>query len=306
MASAEENPYIKARKPSTWPPLLVGVGAALVMLVPGWVTGGRVLIPGLFSARRGGFTLLPLDLGHVFSVFGMLVLGGMVAGLVVRMLRRRHPMKAWPAALGVLLVHVLVGAQSLLALAGGLAMAHATGSQQGLYFAGLLVVVVLGVLFAQLSVLLATRRSPAFAALGVALSAVLVANWIAAPLAVMTGYSMGPSLVLRWVPSVIVGVALIWCGVRPWGRLVVWVTGLGMLWVLPAVMTVLPYALNVPALQSDPQGLVYGIATQIVPVVLRQEAVSVAVALVIGVVGTVVRMLVTSRRVSPAATPSVA
>ena len=76
-------------------------------------------------------------------------------------------------------------------------------------------------------------------ALAVALSGVWVGEWIGT--VVIGVFGPSPPMIfidaLRWVAAVVVGVALVWCGVRPWGRILVWVAGLLTLWVLPAMMS---------------------------------------------------------------------
>lgn len=98
---------------------------------------------------------------------------------------------------------------------------------------------------------------------------------------------------LRWVPVVIVVVALIWCGVRPLSRLVVWAAGLFALWMLPAVFTALSYALGMRVLDGDLREMAQA-AAQVFPMALEVEVLPVGVALVIAVVGTVVRWKTTA------------
>jgi len=136
--------------------------------------------------------------------------------------------------------------------------------------------------------------APLRAALGVALSAVPFTGWIGTAIVAFTtfnGYPQEVATVLRWLPAVIVGLALVWCGVRPWGRIVVWVVALLSLWVVPAVITALSYVLGSRVLQGDLREMADA-AVRIFPQALGIEWTSVVVALVIGVVGTGVRMLV--------------
>lgn len=318
MASDRRNPYVTATRPRRWPALLAGVGAALVVMAPWWLTGGRLQVPTRWDAERltgrGPFAFLPLDLDHVFPLFATLVLGGVVAGLIVRMLRRRRPVAVWPAAWGVLLAQLVTAVQSFIALLGRLGIGGGSEQVVGtmlmdgtqlLYLLGLVLVVVVGLLFAQLGLLFATRRSPAFGALAVMLAAPLVTNWIGGPLVVFVsidGYPMWLAMMLRWLPAVIVGLALVWCGVCPWGRLVAWAVGLAALWVVPAAITAVSYTVGIRAIQNDPQEIPRAIAQYFVPA-LNAGVAPVVVGLVIGVVGTVVRMLVGRSPVSPPVAP---
>lgn len=97
--------------------------ASAVVLFPSWVGGGRLPLQNLWHEQTMPedmpFSLLPLSQYYALSIFVMLLLGGVIAGLVVRMLRAR----AWPAALSVLLAHVIATVQSFGVLADGLGLA---------------------------------------------------------------------------------------------------------------------------------------------------------------------------------------
>lgn len=269
------------------------------MLFPSWVGGGRLPLQNLWHEQTMPgdmpFSLLPLSQYDALSIFVMLLLGGVVAGLVVRMLRAR----AWPAALGVLLVHVIATVQSFAVLAGGLGLADGSaGSREMLYFGGMLGGVLAGMLLAQLGCWMASRPAVPLPALAAALSAVPVRSWIGFMIASfnpITGYPPEVGMVLRWVPAVIVAAALIWCGVRPLSRLVVWAAGLFALWMLPAVFTALSSALGMRVLDGDLREMAE-VAGQIFPMALEVEVLPVGVALVIAAVGAVARLLM---RTSP-------
>lgn len=290
------------RKPSFWIAFGVGIVASALMLVPMWVTGIRLPLQNLWGTDTMPddmpVALLALSQYEVFAIFAMVLLGGVVAGLGVRMLRRWRPMRAWAAALGVLLVHLVVTVQSFAVLGDGLGVSDGTaGTLQLMYFAGMLAAVVLGILLAQLGVLLTTRRSSAFAALAVALSAVWIGQWLGSVIGAIWGIAGPPVFlfdVLRWVPAVTVGVALVWCGVRPWGRIFVWIAGLLALWVLPAAITAVAYPLGTRAFGGDVREM-SAAAAQIFPQALEIGVPAVVVAAVIGVVGTAVRMLLARR-----------
>lgn len=288
----------EVRRPA-WISLVVGIAASVVLLFPSWVGGGRLPLQNLWHEQTMPddmpFSLLPLSQYYALSIFVMLQLGGVVAGFVVRALRAR----AWPAALGVLLVHVIVTAQSFSVLANGLGLAdRSAGSREMLYFGGMLGGVLAGMLLAQVGCWMASRRTVPLPALAVALSAVPVRSWIGFMIASfnpITGYPQEVGMVLRWVPAVIVAAGLIWCGVRPLSRVVVWVVGLLALWVLPAVFTALSNALGMRVLDGDLREMAE-VAAQIFPVALGVEMWPVMVALVIAVVGTVVRSVVGGAR----------
>ncbi|QMU96904.1 hypothetical protein FVO59_06465 [Microbacterium esteraromaticum] len=281
--------------------LVVGTVASVVLLFPSWVGGGRLPLQNLWHERTMPedmpFSLLPLSQYYALSIFVMLLLGGVVAGFVVRVLRARP----WPAALGVLLVQVIVTVQSFAVLGNGLGIADGSaGAREVLYFGGMLGGVLVGMLLAQVGCWMASRRTVALPALAAALSAVPVGSWIGFAIASfnpITGYPQEVGMVLRWVPAVTVAAALIWCGVRPLSRLVVWVVGLLALWVLPAVFTAVSYALGMRVLDGDLREMAQA-AGQVFPMALGVEVLPVVVAAVSAVVGTIVFQI--WRRPSPA------
>lgn len=162
-----------------WISLVVGIVASVVLLFPSWVGGGRLPLQNLWHEQTMPedmpFSLLPLSQYYALSIFVMLLLGGVVAGFVVRMLRAR----AWPAALGVLLVHVIVTVQSFTVLAGGLGIADGSaGPRELLYFGGMLGGVLMGALLAQVGCWMASRPAVPLPAFAVALAAVPARTWL--------------------------------------------------------------------------------------------------------------------------------
>lgn len=291
-----EAPPTRAR---SWPSLLIGVAAAAVMLFPAFSYGLRLPLQNLWNSQVTEpedmpFALLPLSQYFAINVFVMLVMGGVIAGLAMRVMRRRWMPRTGAAALGVLLVHGVVSVQAFVVIAGGLGIGDGSAdARQVLYFSGMLGGVVIGILFAQLGLWLISRASVMPAALGIVLAAVPASNWLS--LAVVATPAIGgwTSLPLFswWLPGIIVGVTLAWCGVRPLVRLIVWVVGLLAVWVVPALFTAIMYALGSRVFDGD-LGMMAEAGTQVFPQVLAVSWQPALVALVIGVIGVVVRMLV--------------
>lgn len=295
-----ENTPVKA---PVWLSLLIGAASAAVMLFPSWVGGGILPLQNLWHTQTMPedmpFALLPLSQYYAINIFVMLLLGGVVAGLVVRAASRRRMLRAGAAALGVLLVHLIVTVQSFAVLGAGHGIWDGSaGGREMLYFSGMLGGVIVGILLAQLGLWLTSRASVTPVALGVVLAAVPFANWIGTAITAFTTYMGYPQFVadvLRWLPAVIVGVTLAWCGIRPLVRLVVWVVGVLSVWILPALFTAIMYALGSRVFQGD-LGMMAEAATQVFPqavAVMWQPAV---VALAIGVIGLAARMLIARRR----------
>lgn len=279
-------------------PFAIGVAGGILGIVP-WLVGGGILpLQNLWATQTMPddmpFSLLPLSQYYVTTVFALVLLGGVFAGLAVHMFARSRALASWPASLGVLLVHVIVVVQSFSVLAGGLGLGSGGDRRALLYFAGVLGGTIVAVLLAQVGFWMTSRRSVAVAALGVALAAVPFASWVARLVVSFTGEAFPPpflSPLVHWLPAVIVGAALVWCGVRPVARLAVWVAGLLAVWALPALFTALQAGLGMRVLQGDVVEMMR-VSLDVFPLALAEVWLPVVVALVIAVVGTIVRMLV--------------
>ncbi|MGW9159145.1 hypothetical protein [Microbacterium sp. NPDC055665] len=279
-------------------PFAIGVGGGVLGILPWLVGGGMLPLQNLWAAATMPedmpFVLLPLSQYFATLLFSVLLLGGVFAGFALHFVARRRAVAVWPAALGVLLVHVIAVMQSFAVLAGGLGLGRGGDSRAMLYFAGLLGGVVAAILLSQLGFWMTSRRSVGVVALGVVLAAVPFGNWISRFFVAVTGEVSPPLFLpdlLRWLPAVVVGAALVWCGVRPAWRIVVWVAGLLALWILPALFTAIQYGLGMRVLDGNLPEMAQA-AVQVFPMVLAEVWLPVVVALVIGVVGTVVRMVV--------------
>lgn len=274
-------------------PLAIGVGGGILGLVPWLIGGGRLPLQNLWATATMPdampFALLPVSQYFATTLFSLVLLGGVFAGLAVRAVGRRRSVAGWPAAVGVGIVHVVAIGQSLVVLADGLALGRGGDPRASVYFAGMLAIAILASLFAQLALWMTGHRSVAVAALGVALAAVPFGTWLVqGVLAPNSQYGPGVGLAAFWTPAVVVGAALIWCGVRPPVRLVVWVAALLALWILPALFTAVQYGLGMRVLQGDVAEMAAA-AIDVFPAVLREVWMPVAGAFAIGAVGTGVR-----------------
>lgn len=278
-------------------PLFLGIGGAVLGLLP-WVIAGTLPLQNLWASptmpEDMPFVLLPLSQYQATLLFSLVLLGGVFAGIAVRVVARRRDVAVWPAALGVALVHLVAIMQSFGVLAGGLGLGRGGDSRAILYFAGILGGVIVAALLAQLGVWMTSRRSIGVAALGVALAAVPFGSWVGRWFLAFTGEVFPPVFLpelLRWIPAIVVGAALVWCGVRPASRIVVWVVALLSLWLVPALFTAIQYGLGMRVLDGDVAEMAR-VSVQLFPMVLAEVWLPVVVALVIAVVGTVVRMVV--------------
>ncbi|MCO4275520.1 hypothetical protein NG701_13950 [Pseudarthrobacter sp. HLT3-5] len=282
--------------------LLIGLLAGLLGLAPWLVTGAQLPLQNLWGAellpQQMPLSLLPLSQYELTTLVALMTAGGAAAGLAVRLwspVRRR--LVVWCAAGGVLAVQATVTVQAFSVLDAGLA----GGAMSGVYFAGLLAGVLAAIVAGMLALLLIAAKSRALTALGVGLVAVPFGSWVgewAGNLAGAGNLSAPVMTLLRWLPAVLVGVALAWCGLRPACRAVVWLVNLAALWVVPALFISVNYVLGTRLPGRDPQEMVLMIR-QILTATLGPDGgagPTVLLALAIALAGAAVRELARRRR----------
>ena len=283
----------------------LGVLGAMVGVLPQVVGGGRLPLQNLWPEAVGPgempFSVLPVSQYQSTAIFAMLVAGGALAGLGIHVLARRSGWAAWPAALGLLVGHAGVIAQSFSVVGRGLRIgSEAADDRAALYFAGLLGGTIASALVAQAAFWTISRRSVGVAALGLGLVAAPVASWAGLWAVMLAGPAAVPPLLLfllRWLPAVIAGAALAWCGLRPLGRVLTWLLVLAGLLLIPALLTAVRYALGLRVLDGDLTEMAAA-GGQVFVQALAVGIPLVTLAVVMGIAGLVVR------GVRPAAHPA--
>ena len=256
------NPSGKPGRDALWG-WLVGLLAGILGLAPWWITGGTLPLQNLWATQvmpaQMPPALLPLSQYEATTIVALLTVGGALAGLAVRIwspARRRLVM--WCAAAGVFAVHFTATIQSFSVLHEGLA----PGTLSDLYFFGLLAGVIGSVIAAFVAMLLIASPSPVKATIGFGLMAVPFTSWAVVWVVSVVGFLNVPTAVptiARWVPAVLVGCALAWCGLRPAKRAIAWVLNLVFLWLLPALFTAVQAVLGTRVLAGDiPEMLLMG------------------------------------------------
>ena len=237
--------------------VLIGVLAAILGLGPWLITGARLPLQNMWAAGTAPdqmpVSLLPLSQYELTTIVALLTVGGAAAGLAVRLWSpARRRLAVWCAAAGVLGVQFTATVQSFTVLDGGLAAA----AMARLYFAGLLAGVVASLAASLVALLLFSSTSRALVAWGVGLVAVPFGSWLVEWVVGFVGATNIPAAVpsvARWIPAVLVGCALAWCGVRTWPRAVVWLADLALLWVVPALFISVNYVLGTRVAAGDVQ-----------------------------------------------------
>ncbi len=268
---------------------LAGVLAALLGIAP-WLAGGGTLpVQNLWADGDAlpedmPFSLLPFSQYDALDLFVLIVMGGVFAGIARRTFLRTTPV--WSIALGLALGHAIAITQAFIVTSDGLVP---DDSRATIYLTGIVLGTLIGVAFSQLGLWLIAQPATVPAALGLALAAHPIASWLADWAYLVVDAANYPTwflAVLRWLPAVIVGAALAWCGFHPVRRLFVWVIALATLLITPAAFTAIQYALGTRVFGGD-LGMMAEAVAQVFPAALPVGVGPVVAATVLGALGAV-------------------
>ncbi|KQZ83259.1 hypothetical protein ASD56_13190 [Microbacterium sp. Root166] len=282
----------------------IGAGGAVAGLLPWLLSGARLPLQNLDvdgSSLAMPIAMLPFSQYYLVTIVALLVVGGAAAGIAGRALAPRRPRHGTTAlVLGVLLVQVLAAAQAAVVTVGLLERSTRT-----LVYAGAVgAVIIVSLMMSTLVLLLIARAPVPGATIALSLAALVSASWIGA--ALHDVMILAPNEILRvimpifhWMPAVLVGCAIAWCGFRTGGRIAAVVVSLAALWIGPAFFTGVSSAAGTRVLAPYPAEMAeYGIQVFLSALTMPELALlPVAVALVIGVVGSL--LLRTIRRPTP-------
>ncbi|GAA3284711.1 hypothetical protein [Paenarthrobacter aurescens] len=281
---------------------LIGLLAGVLGLSPWWITGARLPLQNLWATQvwpdHMPLALLPLSQYELTTIVALLTVGGAAAGLSIRIWSpARRRLVTWCGVGGVFTVQLVATIQSFSVLHQGLA----PGSMSSLYFGGLLAGVIGSMVAALVALVLISSRSTVKATIGCGLMAVPLTSWAVEWVVGVMGYINVPTAVpsiARWVPAILAGCALAWCGFLPARRLVAWVLNLAFLWVIPALFTSVQYVLGTRVSAGDlPEMLL--MSRQILAATLGPDGgalPTLLLAVVIGLLGVGVRAVVSRRR----------
>lgn len=281
---------------------LIGLLAAVLGLSPWWITGGRLPLQNLWATQvwpdQMPLVLLPLSQYQLTTIVALLTVGGAAAGLSIRIWSpARRRLVTWCAVGGVLIVQLIATVQSFAVLHAGLE----PGTMSSLYFGGLLAGAIGSMIAALIALALIASSSTVKATIGFGLMAVPLTSWAVQWAVGVMGYINVPTAVptiARWVPAILVGCSLAWCGLRPAKRLVAWVLNLAFLWVIPALFTSVQYVLGTRVAAGDlPEMLL--MSKQILTATLGPDGGAlpiILVAVAIGLLGVGARAIASRRR----------
>ncbi|MEO5534990.1 MAG: hypothetical protein ABIR17_07645 [Pseudolysinimonas sp.] len=218
----------------------IGVGAVIVGLLPWIISGMHLPLQYLWATATlppdMPIVALPFSQYAITLLLGLIVTPYAVAGIVARAFRARRP----PFALVVLgatmaFLQLIAMAQTAVVTRSGLTDEPAADRYVGFLSAGVALAVAIGLVV----LIWVARASRPFAVVALALAAHAAGFWVNSFLGVFSSpYELSwLASLLQWVPSVLVGAAIAWGGIRSAGRVVAAVLALLLLWVVPAVAT---------------------------------------------------------------------
>lgn len=227
----------------------IGAASALIALVPWLLTGARLPLQNLWATevrpQDMPLALLPLSNYSAVETSAMLVIGAAIAGAVAAICNARgRIVSARMVLVGVLVVQLGALAHAAIALRGGLG----DGSRAELYLWTLVGAAALSIALGALVLLGIASRRPAPFTLSVSAAAVALGQWlimlVAAAFPTTTTLPAMVWNLTAWLPPVVVGVAVGWCGVRSVGRAAASVASVVIIWAGPAFLTALFYGLG--------------------------------------------------------------
>ncbi|TFD62623.1 hypothetical protein E3T39_01360 [Cryobacterium suzukii] len=288
--------------------LVVGMLAAMVGLLPWLVTGMHLPIQNLWASNTlpedMPIALLPFSQYTITLIVAVVVTGSALAGGLARVTRAQHPRFALAAIIvGVLLVQVVAIVQTAVTVATGLAESPAAKVYLFALTAGTLAASLIGLLI----LMLIARAPAAGAVVAVSLAAVAFSAWlnglIAHPLSFETTETTRALLsAARWVPAVIVGLAVAWCGLTTIGRVAGAIVSFLALWIGPTLFTAVSAAAGTRVLAAYPAEMLdYGAQVFVSALGVKGGSLSLLVpAVIVMVLGLAVRWALRRRRLQAA------
>ncbi|MCX7523138.1 hypothetical protein OSC27_12735 [Microbacterium sp. STN6] len=294
------------RRLSAWAWLGIGAASAVVGLLPWLVTGMRLPIQNLWNtdplAAPAPLVLLPFSQYEITLIAALVVVGAAAAGIVARATRARQGRRSVVAILcGVLAVQLFALAQTATVVASGLQ----NRVESALYLVVIVVGIVLAIAVGALVLWLVARAPRAGALVGMSLVSVLVAPWLSgfiSPINAIPGTGLAGVTwlvdLVRFVPAILVGAAIAWCGIGRIGRVIAAVVALLLLWTGPALLTGASAAVGSRVLGPRPADMV-DFASRVIVLALTTPSVAlppILVAVAVAAIGLVVRREARRRR----------
>jgi hypothetical protein len=285
-----------------WVPPCIGVAAAIAGLLPWILTGMRLPLQNLWATEtlpdRMPVVLLPFSQYALMLTAALVITGAAAAGLAARATRPRLRRGGVVAIFtGLLATQVIAAAQTTTVVRAGLE----ERAESDLYLAAVLAVVVLAV-FVGTAVFWLTATAPrAGALLGLSIAAIAFGPWLNGLIvpfgsipAEWAGALIGWT---RWIPPILIGIAIAWCGISTAGRVIAALASLLLLWVAPALVTGVVNAAGSRVLADSPADML-DYAVQVTRMALFVPEIAlppIVVAIVVATAGLVGRAVIRRR-----------
>lgn len=281
----------------------IGVAAAVLGLLPWLITGMRLPLQNLWATPTDPdsmpIVLLPFSQYAITLLAGLLITGSAIAGLVGRATRGRRVRGGLRAmALGVLLVQGVAAFQTSVVVGDGLE----PGDRSDLYLTALNAVVILSILIGVVVLVLAARAEVPGAAVALTIGAIasgIWANSLVAPFGSLpTEWTSVLLALTRWVPAILVGIVIAWCGFRTASRVLTVAAALLLLWIAPAAITAVAAAAGTRVLAAYPAEMLdYGVGVFRMAVGLSEVVLPpILIALALGILGQCTPRIALQRR----------
>jgi hypothetical protein len=295
---AGRPPSSQGPRPGVHPAWSLGIGFIGYWFgsLPWLLTGLRLPLQNLWAVEvtpdRMPLALLPFSQYALSLIAGLIIFGAAASGLVIR---RAFPAGRGRAVLlgcaGWLLGFAVALLQSTRTLEHGLA----DEPRSLLYLFALIGTAIVAAVTGLIGFGLLGAAPPAGAAIGATLGALAAGIWVNAVIvpfgSVPSPFQVAVLSWSHWLPAVLVGVALAWCGFGRASQITSWIVCLLLLWAIPAGLTAAGYGAGSRVLAQHPRDMLDA-ASDVFVMALGPAGVSlryVLVAVVIGILGLLVR-----------------
>jgi hypothetical protein len=240
---------------------LAGMAFAIIGLVPWLVTDMHLPLQNLWAVEvspdQMPITVLPFSQYYLGLLAAMIVVGAALAGCFARATRARHSRFGVTAiAVGVIGVQAIATIHTAVIVSHGLRPTVVARAYLTALTAGTVVAMLIGLL-----VLVLIARAPVpGAVIGLSIAGIAAGSWLIG-IVVPTGSFATESVwvlldVVRAVPAVIVGLAVVWSGIGTFGRAAAAIGSLVLLWIGPAAVTAISAAAGTRVLAPHPDEMV--------------------------------------------------
>ena len=246
---------------------LIGVGSALVGLLPWVISGMRLPLQNLWADQSVTdgmpIVLLPFSQYELSFIVALIVIGSSIAGIIGRAtLAQTPPFGLLALIAGVLVVQLIALVQTAVTVEAGLQQIISSTFYLIALVAGTSAAILVGV-----GMLVLIARAPRAGALvALTFAAIALGSWIGGllfPVPIYTSsveYATAANVAIRGTPAVAIGAAITWAGVQTAGRVIAAASSLLLLWVVPTLVTAVSAAAGTRILLPYPAEMLdYGI-----------------------------------------------